>query len=272
MPELERKEVTAFGYTISTGVWRGTGEQRPLLFFNGVGANMELAQPLAENLPDRDVIAFDIPGIGESPAATIPYRPWGVAKMASGILDALGYDCVNVLGVSWGGGAAQQFAFQCPDRVNRLILAATSAGTIMVPGDPKVLMKMANPRRYVDRDYLMKVFKTLYGEDADSHHARNHAINIKPPSNWGYFMQLAAMAGWTSLPFLPFMQKPTLILAGTHDKIVPLANSKILYTAIPNAELKTIEGGHLFIVTHAKEVVPLMDDFLAEAAYQTKAA
>src|SRR5690606_9206635 len=119
---------------LRTAVWEGKGPHRPLLFFNGIGANIELIAPLAEEFTDRDVIAFDAPGVGGSPAASFPYRPWQFARMAAGILDELGYDDVDVMGVSWGGAMAQQFAFQFGARVHHLILAATSAGMFMVPG------------------------------------------------------------------------------------------------------------------------------------------
>ena len=62
------------------------------------------------------------------------------------------------------------------------------------------------------------------------------------------------MIGWTSAPFLPFMNKPTLVLMGGDDQIVPVANGHILKTLIPNSELKIIEdGGHLFLLSHLDE-------------------
>ena len=72
-------------------------------------------------------------------------------------------DCreIDVLGVSWGGGLAQQYAYLYPDRCRRLILAATSAGSIMVPGRLSVLRRLANPRRYNDRSYLNGYAATL---------------------------------------------------------------------------------------------------------------
>ena len=87
-----------------------------------------------------------------------------MARLARKLLDALGYGQVDVMGVSWGGGLAQQFAIQYPKRVRRLVLAATAMGGFaMVPGHPRVLLKMVNPRRYLDKGYMKRVAPELYG-------------------------------------------------------------------------------------------------------------
>ncbi|MCF8470795.1 MAG: alpha/beta fold hydrolase, partial [Parvibaculum sp.] len=165
--EPRYRDIRVGSNILRTAVWEGKGRHRPLLFFNGIGANIELIAPLAEALGDRDLITFDAPGIGGSPSASYPYRPWQFARMAAGILDELGYGEVDVMGVSWGGAMAQQFAFQYGKRVHRLILAATSAGMLMVPGKPGALMKLAHPRRYMDPDYLLKHFEMLYGDETE---------------------------------------------------------------------------------------------------------
>ena len=247
--------------------WKGEGphHHRPVLFFNGIGANLELVQPLAEALPERDIITFDMPGIGGSPAPRLPYRPWWVAYAANTILSRFGFGPVDVIGVSWGGGAAQQFAFQYRRRTKRLVLAATSAGWTMVPGSVDVLSKMTTPARYVDPDYLAKNFERLYGDEPGF--MERHAIRITPPKKRGYAAQLAAMAGWTSLPFLPLLPQPTLVLMGDRDRIVPVINGRILASMIPNAKLHIVKGGgHLFIVTRLPEITPVLRDFLDDGA------
>ncbi|MGD9801528.1 MAG: alpha/beta fold hydrolase [Parvularculaceae bacterium] len=264
LPELDF--VTVGFQKLRTAVWRGKGDGRPFFFFNGIGANLEIAQPLAEALPDRDVVTFDLPGIGGSPGPVAPYRPWWVAHAAKSILLHYGYDRpVDVMGVSWGGGAAQQFAFQYQKRVNRLVLCATSPGSIMVPGKVESLSKMADPKRYMDRDFLAKNFKTLYGDEPEG--AAQFAARMKAPTRSGYVYQLMAMMGWTSLPFLRLLPHETLVLAGDRDNIVPLANAKILNFMIPKSELHVVEnGGHLFALSRAKEVIPVLKTFLDRPA------
>ncbi len=255
------------GQKLRTAVWRGTGTARPVLFFNGIGANLEMVAPLGEMMRARsDVIVFDMPGIGGSPAANIPYRPSTIGKWAMRILDELGYAEVDVMGISWGGGAAQQIARDYPDRVRSLVLLATSAGMVMVPGNISAISRMANPRRYIDPDYMMKNFETLYGDAADQS-AVKHKNRIKAPTKRGYVYQLLAMVGWTSIHFLPFLKQPTLVMSGDRDHIVPLANARILKALIPRADLKIVKGGgHLFAVSRAAQVVPIISRFLDDHA------
>ncbi|OYU14174.1 MAG: poly(3-hydroxyalkanoate) depolymerase [Alphaproteobacteria bacterium PA4] len=262
------------GRTLRVAHWTATDPLpgvRPLLFFNGIGANIELMAPFAERLSDRDVITFDMPGVGGSPDPAMPYRPWMMARAAERIITDAGFDRVDVMGVSWGGAMAQQFALQCAGRVGRLVLAATTAGMLMVPGKLSALTKMADPRRYVDPDYMLKNFRTLYGGDHNG--AGGHASRITPPSTAGYVNQLLAMLGWTSAPFLPLLRAPTQIIMGDDDNIVPVINGQILNLLIRGSRLDIIKGGgHLFMVNQADETIALIRNFLdADAAHAVAA-
>lgn len=258
--------VEAGGRTLRVAHWRlnEPSHHAPILFFNGIGANIEAVAPLAEQLTERGFVMFDMPGTGESPDPTLPYNPFTMCWTATQVLDRLGLDEVDVMGVSWGGAMAQHFALQHPGRTRRLVLAATTAGMLMVPGNPKALSKMANPRRYIDPEFMNEHFMTLYGGMTKRAGSKaDHVGRLKPPSPRGYFYQLLAMLGWTSLPALPFMDKEVLIMMGDDDQIVPLINGKILNTAIRNSRLEIFEGGgHLFLLTHADESVAMLRDFL----------
>ncbi len=266
------------GRTLRVAHWRLDKKSKhpPILFFNGIGANIEAVAPLGEMLTERGFVMFDMPGTGESPDPTIPYNTFTMSWTATQILNRLGLDTVDVMGVSWGGAMAQHFALQHPGRTRRLVLAATTAGMLMVPGNPAALTKMANPRRYVDAKYMNEHFQTLYGgidRDGQAHQKDSHIGRLKPPSPRGYFYQLLAMIGWTSLPALPFLAKETLVMMGDDDQIVPLVNGKILARAMPNARLQIIEGGgHLFLLTHADESVAALRDFLDAPDTQERAA
>src|SRR5204863_682624 len=123
----------------------------------------ELAEPFVDALTGPEIIIFDVPGVGASPAPALPYRPSMIARLSARLLDALGHDQVDVLGVSWGGALAQQFAFQQGVRCRRLVLAATSPGHLMVPGRVTALLKMATPRRYRDPEYMRRIAGSIYG-------------------------------------------------------------------------------------------------------------
>ena len=266
------------GRTLRVAHWRldEQSEHLPVLFFNGIGANIEAVAPLAEMLDERPFVMFDMPGTGESPDPVLPYNPFSMCWTATKVLDALGIDLVDVMGVSWGGAMAQHFALQHPKRTRRVVLAATTAGMLMVPGNPKALTKMADPRRYIDPDFMNEHFQTLYGgldRDGARHQKDSHIGRLKPPSPRGYFYQLIAMLGWTSLPALPFLNKQVLVMMGDDDQIVPLVNGKILAGAISNSELYVVGGGgHLFLLTHADECVAKLRDFLDAPDQERRAA
>ncbi|WP_175425892.1 poly(3-hydroxyalkanoate) depolymerase [Trinickia violacea] len=255
------------GQLLRVAVRPGSDASPPLLVFNGIGANLELVEPFVEALDDVTVIIFDVPGVGGSPAPLIPYRFSTLAVLSDKLLTRLGYaGAVDVLGVSWGGALAQQFALVYPRRCRRLILAATSPGVIMVPARLSVLSKLIGPRRYTDPDYLRQIGAEIYGGAyrRDPSLLEAHSRHIQAPRGRGYLYQLLAASGWTSLPWLGALRQPTLILHGNDDPIVPLTNAKILAARIRHATLHVIDDGHLFLITRASEVAPMVKRFLRE--------
>ncbi|MGV2292308.1 poly(3-hydroxyalkanoate) depolymerase [Trinickia sp. YCB016] len=255
------------GQLLRVGVRRGSDASPPLLVFNGIGANLELVEPFVEALDDVTVIIFDVPGVGGSPAPLIPYRFSTLAVLSDKLLTRLGYaGAVDVLGVSWGGALAQQFALVYPRRCRKLILAATSPGVIMVPARLSVLSKLIGPRRYTDPKYLRQIGAEIYGGAyrRDPALLEEHSRHIQPPRGRGYLYQLLAASGWTSLPWLSALRQPTLIMHGNDDPIVPLTNAKILAARIRQSTLHVIDDGHLFLITRAGEVAPLVKRFLRE--------
>lgn len=134
----------------------------------------------------------------------------------------------------------------------------------MVPGNPAALSKMADPRRYIDPEFMNRHFTTLYGGMvAGSGAKQDHIGRLKPPSPRGYLYQLMAMIGWTSLPALPFLRQETLVMMGSDDQIVPVINGRILAGLIPHATLEIFDGGgHLFLLTHADRSVAALRAFL----------
>ena len=80
----------------------------------------------------------------------------------------------------------------------------------------------------------------------------------------GYLYQLAAGAGWTSLPLLPLVRQPTLILAGDDDPIIPVINARVMAALIPGARLHVYHGGHVELVLRPDLLAPLITEFLNE--------
>jgi poly(3-hydroxyalkanoate) depolymerase len=263
--EIEVRQISIRGQSLQVAIKHGAASRAPLLLFNGIGANWELARPFLEALTDTTAIIFDVPGVGGSPVPTLPYRPSWLARLAAGLVAELGYREIDVAGVSWGGAIAQQFAHQYPKACRRLVLAATSPGAIMVPARPSVLWKMATPRRYTDKDYMSKVAPEIYGGAfrKDPSLIGSHAKAMYGARNLGYLYQLLAVTGWTSLPWLWSLPQPALVLMGRDDPLVPVINGRVLAQLIPNAKLRLIDDGHLLMVTRPKETAAMIEGFLA---------
>jgi poly(3-hydroxyalkanoate) depolymerase len=273
-PSQRMRILTVGGRAIRVSVREGTAEGAadwpPLLLCNGIGASLELFQPFVDALDRRrTVIRFDMPGVGGSPAPVVPYHLATLPSLLAGLLDQFGYEQADVLGISWGGGLAQQFALSRAARVRRLVLVATAPGALMVPGNPRVLLRMLTPRRHRDPGYAARIAGELYGGVArkDPIVARDllHATTRLGPAR-GYFYQLVSTIGWTSLPLLPLLRRPTLILAGDDDPIIPVVNARIMHRLIPRSELHIYHGGHLELAVDAERLAPVVEAFLTEGS------
>jgi pimeloyl-ACP methyl ester carboxylesterase len=146
------------------------------------------------------------------------------------------------------------------------VLVSTATGALMVPARPAVLARMVTPRRYTDRGYLEAVASELYGGSARTDPGRVTAAmtaHSRVGSRRGYLYQLTAGLAWTSLPFLPLIRQPTLIMSGADDPIIPLANARLMHRLIPQSQLHVYPGGHLGLVTEAAELAPVVGRFLA---------
>jgi poly(3-hydroxyoctanoate) depolymerase len=263
------RHVEADGLRLRTSV-RGTG--RPLLILSGIGAALELTVPFELAIQPYGVqtVTLDAPGTGESQHYPGVRRMPAIARTVAAVLDELGYERVDVLGLSFGGMLAQQLAHTFRSRVRRLVLVATVpgvAGLGGVPGSPHVMRIMATPARYTSPEYHRRVAGELYGgesrRDPDAHLGRS-AWFEHPPSRRGYLAQLYAVTGWTALPWLWRLTTPTLVLAGDDDPIVPLVNGRILAQAIPRARLEVVRGGgHLFLLERPEETAAAVAGFLS---------
>jgi poly(3-hydroxyalkanoate) depolymerase len=260
--------VTAGGRTLRAAVRPGTDESvPPLLLMNGIGASLEVLQPFVDALDRRrTVVRFDVPGVGGSPRPVVPYNLATFSPVITGMLERLCFHGpVDVLGLSWGGGLAQHFAVQHRRRVRRLVLAATGTGSLMVPAHPRVLARMLTPRRHRDPAYARQIAGDIYGGTMRTDPARAaralHSETRLGPRR-GYYYQLAASTGWSSLPFLRLIRQPTLVVVGDDDPIIPLVNARMMARLIPNAQLHVYSGGHIALITEADELAPVIEGFL----------
>lgn len=236
----------------------------------GIGASLEVLQPLVDALdPALEVVRFDVPGVGGSPAPLLPYGFPQLALLTMRMLRQLGYaGQVDVLGFSWGGALAQQLGAQYPRRVRRVVLLSTGTGAVMVPGNPLVLRRMLSPRRFRDPEYAASIAALLYGGSARTRAdevLRLFREDQHGGSRRGYLYQLLAGSVWTSLPFLRLLRQQTLVLTGDDDPIVPEINGWIMSTLLPRGRLHVFTGGHVEGVMRPNDIATVISGFLGGA-------
>ena len=261
------EHVAVDGLRIRVSVRPGDAGRPPLLLCNGLGAAIEVWEPLRRALVDVPTIAFDAPGVGGSATPQYPPTFRRLARTVDRLLAALDVGTVDVLGVSWGGALAQEMARRHPDRVRRLVLAATVSGWTAVPGTPAAMWILANPYRHWSIDYFRRVAPALYGGEirADpSLLASEKSLQfIGQVSTRAYVWQLLAGRRWTSLPWLHRLRQPTLVIAGEDDPIIKPINARLLARRIPNSRLHMVPGGgHLFVLDEPENIVGPLEEFL----------
>jgi pimeloyl-ACP methyl ester carboxylesterase len=246
------------------------GQGEPLLMIQGLsnysGHWTTLLPPFAEKYR---AIIFDNRGTGRTDKPETPYTMEMMAADAKGVLDAIGIDKANVLGVSMGGMIAQEFALDYPDTVINLILGCTSCGgkhglpptaeSIAFLGNPERAKLSVEQRARDTAPWLWtKGFIDKHPEAVD----RYVAVTMKYPTPLhGLANQMQAVAGGDTYERLPRIKSPTLVIAGDSDRLIPFENSNIIASRIPGAELVVIpNAGHAF--TEAPEAITAMLDFL----------
>jgi len=273
-PSLHIETVQVKGIKLRTATRPGSGKRLPLVILNGIGAQLEALKGFTDVLnPEIGVVLFDIPGVGGSPRATMPFRMSDLARTMADLLEHFGHSVADVFGVSWGGALAQEFAHSQPERCRRLILGSTASGAMtMIPGNPLTMMTAMNPMRFMQKGYVEKNAMRMYGGRLrDNPQALDgvsqYVMGANSGSGMGAMMYpMMALMGWSSLPWLHLLQQPTLVIAGQDDPIVPPINGQLLAKRIPNARFELVNCGHLFVLTLATEIAAMIDGFLCERA------
>ena len=247
MPRFERDDVTIH-YEI-------VGEGPRVLFFNGSGATLESAAVLIGALARScTVLAHDQRGLGRTSVPEGPYTMADYADDGAALLDHVGWATCAVVGVSFGGMVAQEFAVRHGARIDRLALLCTSAGGSA--GSSWFLHELASlpPAERAAKARLLTDSRWTPGYLADNPvdaaivAAREEAART-PKSDEalrGERLQLQARIGHDVSTRLGSVDVPTFVMAGRHDGIAPPANSEAIVALMPDARLRVYEGGHLF--------------------------
>jgi len=246
----------------------GTG--KPLFLVPGIGCSADMWQPFVQYFPNRRIVSFDAPGAGRSSTPFYPVAVSALAALAASVLDSRGIESTDVIGFSYGGAIAQQLAYEYPERVCKLVLAATNFGLGSLLGSPEAMAAMATPLRFYSTAYFEQVAAGVYGGATGRDPARrlnaSGARRRLPPSPYGYAMQLLGGYGWSSWSFLPEIRHETLVVCGDDDPLVPVVNARMLAARIPRATLEVVErGGHLLLWDEPERIAPQIGHFVGWA-------
>lgn len=265
-------------YTENEGTkiyWDERGEGEPLLLIMGLGSASDMWYRLLPALSaGYRTILFDNRGTGQSDHHTGPYSIATMAADAAAVMDAADAESAHVLGFSMGGFIAQEFALRYPERVRRLILAATACGgKEVVWAKPEVLTALeARSVKTREEGFWMTA---PYNYDPSTPRAlieEDLAVTLRSPlKRESYQAQLQAIMSWAgSHSRLSSLYKPTLIIHGDSDQLIPTENGRILARVIPDAELILLHGaGHRFMTDKTEEAVEAILSFLDNAQAQS---
>lgn len=246
------------------------GEGPRLLFCNGSGATLANAGLLLEPFTGRfEVVAHDQRGLGRTSIPPGPYEMADYAADAAALLDHVGWERARVVGISFGGMVAQEFAVTWPDRVERLALVCTSPGGAYASYPLHELATRSPDEQLTIGPTLLDTRFTpeyLAAHDSDRLLAEFVQQRREQPASGevrrGELAQLDARSRHDVVDRLHRITCPTLVACGRYDGIAPLTNGEAIASRVPGAQLRVYEGGHMFFVQDAT-AMPEILDFLA---------
>lgn len=236
----------------------GTGE--PLVLISGFASGAWIWYRQIEELAkDFKVITFDPRGVGQSVISTdTTVSIEAIADDTARLLDELEIKKANLLGASFGGFVAQEFALKHSDKLKKLILACTSfGGANHIAPNTEVLAAFA-PQSGASsfervRRFMLPAFTKKFA--AENNNEIEKVCKLREASDVPdavYLQQLTAATTFNTENRLSVIKNETLILTGDSDLVVPPQNSENLAKAIPNSQLKIVEdGSHMFFIEKA---------------------
>ena len=248
---------------------RGTGVPLVLLHAFPFSSAMWLTD--AERLAaTARVITPDLPGFGRSPRLAEPSIS-AMAAAAAGLLDGLGIrEPVVVAGLSMGGYVAFEFLRQFPARVKALGLFSTKAAPDS-PEQRESRLKLAGQLAQSGIEVLLQTsVPKLLGPTTVSRRpavAAEVERAVRAASVDGIIDALRAMAARRdSQPLLASIACPTLVVAGSEDRVIPIAESEAMAKAIPGARLEVIPAaGHLVNLERPDAFQSAVDAWIRQA-------
>ncbi|MBS1678174.1 MAG: alpha/beta fold hydrolase [Actinobacteria bacterium] len=235
--------------------WERTGAGEPLLLIQGMsGTRLSWGEPFLSRLrADFDCVVFDNRGIGDSDEVGEPFTIADLAADTLAVMDAAGFETAHVLGISMGGMTAQELALVHPDRLRSLTLGCTypgGPGSSLIAGEDAGPLLEAMGSGNLDR-MLMAMYEVNLspGFRAEESHFADFAAMAKalPARQRTVQLQLGAIGGHDTQARLAEIAAPTLVVHGSADKMIPVANGELIASLIPGAGLEILRDvGHMF--------------------------
>jgi pimeloyl-ACP methyl ester carboxylesterase len=253
--------------------WESTGTGPPVLLIAGLGLSAAFWWRTVPVLSRRwRVVTFDNRGVGRSSPPAWLSTTEDMAADAVAVLDAAGIDAAHVYGFSLGGMVAQQLASRHPRRVASLVLGATHPGSLRaVSGDGDVVAFFRRRTRLPADEAAWASVPYNYSERCRREHPERIAEDIArrlrlPTSPRTFRAQLGAGLLHNCIDRLSSITAPTLVVHGTEDRMVPVANGELLAARIPDVRLHLLPGvGHMY-ASEEPAADEAIGDFLAELA------
>ena len=249
----------------------GAGE--PLILIPGFGSGAWTWFRQTEELSkDFRVITFDPRGIGKSKTGANDLQNLSMKTFVEdilGLLDFLKIEKAHILGASFGGFVAQEFALSFPERVDKLILACTTAGgKNHVSPDIEILRSFTPDLNLPLGERIRKFFRPAFTEEFNVEHAAEvgQVCRLREANEVAeatYSAQLHTAFTFDLENKIGAIEHETLVLTGDRDNLVPMQNSVNLANKLPNAVLKIIKNGsHMFFIENADEFNKIIADFV----------
>lgn len=249
------------------------GEGDALVLIIGYGGNCgEWFRQIPGLSQNYRVVAFDNRGAGRSDKPDVPYSMQMFAQDIAGLLDTLAIDAAHIYGVSMGGMIAQEFAIRYPEKVISLILGCTLCGgrNAIAPDAEAMefLFDIERAKRLTAEEITREMLQFIYTQefidnnpDIIEQFIANRVEHFPPL--YCFMRQAEAIMSHDIYERLPQIKVPTLVIAGTADRLIPVDNSRILASTIPDAELVIMKNtGHGFFIEAAEDANEAILDFL----------
>jgi len=265
--KIETKKVRVGDIDIAYKIF---GKGKPLLFIPGFSMTMDGWDPIVlDNLSsNHTIIIFDNRGIGDTNAGVKSPSIPQFANDTAGLIDALGIKKpVDILGLSMGGLIAQELALLHQEKVDRLIIHASSCGgkeSLPPQVSPQVLTSMISGNASTDT-FLSTLFPREWIQQHTDYIQKNFVFPMGKVSKESLQRQFEATSKWSGVcNKLSSITKPTLVITGTEDITSPPANSLMIAQKIPGAWLVQIKGGgHGVMFQYPQQFTAVLETFLS---------